>query len=123
MKKISQKPLLKSGKGHRFASGLVFAGIMASGIACGKDDKVENDSSEYTSKAYIIQLSTAPEPVLPQNFDNLSRFNFYGICWNGTAGDNLKFAKQMGYSFQTIWLPAGRCRVHSPLNLTGNNKK
>jgi hypothetical protein len=50
-------------------------------------------------KAYIIQLSTAKTPELPANFDEISRFNFYGICWNGKPDDNLKFAKQMGYSY------------------------
>jgi hypothetical protein len=51
------------------------------------------------AKAYIIQLSTTKEPELPANFDEISRFNFYGICWNGKPDDNLKFARQMGYSY------------------------
>lgn len=50
-------------------------------------------------KAYVIQLSMEKPPVLAFNFDELSRYNFYGICWNGKPDDNLKFAKQMGYSY------------------------
>ncbi len=50
-------------------------------------------------KAYIIQLATEKAPELPANFDDISRFNFYGICWNGKPDDNLKFARQMGYNY------------------------
>ena len=54
---------------------------------------------EYKTKAYIIQLSTESKPVLPSDFNELSRFHFFGICWNGNTDDNLKFSKQMGYSY------------------------
>lgn len=64
--------------------------------SCKKTDVPEEP---YASKAYIIQLSTNPAPVLPQNFNDISRYNFYGITWNGKVDDNLKFAKQMGYSY------------------------
>jgi hypothetical protein len=50
-------------------------------------------------KAYIIQLSYDKEPQLAENYDELSRFNFFGICWNGKPDDNLRFAKQMGYEY------------------------
>jgi hypothetical protein len=50
-------------------------------------------------RAYIIQLSTNPAPTLPSNYNSLSSYNFYGITWNGKTDDNLKFAKQMGYSY------------------------
>lgn len=51
------------------------------------------------SEAYIIQLSTEKKPELPANFEDISRFHFFGICWNGKPDDNLKFAKQMGYNY------------------------
>jgi hypothetical protein len=50
-------------------------------------------------KAYIIQLSFEKEPLLPENYEELSRYNFFGICWNGKPDDNLRFAKQMGYEY------------------------
>jgi hypothetical protein len=50
-------------------------------------------------KAYIIQLSNEKEIFLPEEYNDLSKYNFYGICWNGKVDDNLKFARQMGYEY------------------------
>jgi hypothetical protein len=60
-----------------------------------KGNKVK--SPETPSVAYIIQLSS-DNATLASDYDDISRKNIYGICWRGEYEDNLKFAKQMGYS-------------------------
>jgi hypothetical protein len=81
--------------------GLFLSGLMIAGISCKKeeDSSVKPATEPYTRKAYIIQLSNETTPSLPDNFDELARFNFFGVCWGTKVDDNLKFVKQMGYTY------------------------
>jgi hypothetical protein len=54
------------------------------------------ESAAFTPVAYIIQLSS-DNATLASDYDDIKRKNIFGICWRGTAADNLRFAKQMGY--------------------------
>jgi hypothetical protein len=36
--------------------------------------------------------------TLAPDYEDIKRKNIYGICWRGNPEDNLKFARQMGYS-------------------------
>lgn len=83
---------------HRFFV-LLFISFLGLNISFCQEKVIAPISDSIPPKAYIIQLSTAKTPELPANFDDISRFNFYGICWNGKPDDNLKFARQMGYSY------------------------
>jgi hypothetical protein len=67
----------------------------------GNSSENKKDSLLYPppGKAYIIQLSTKRKQVLPENYDELLRYNYYGISWNKRLDDNLKFSKQMGYKY------------------------
>jgi hypothetical protein len=79
--------------------GLFFSVITFTSFSCKKKVTSANDSLLFSDKAYIIQLSSQTPPPLPANYDDLSRFNFFGICWRGKVDDNLKFIKQLGYSY------------------------
>jgi hypothetical protein len=82
--------------------GIIFSLISIENLSCKKGESPEGNSTPqlpYLSKAYIIQLSSETKPSLPANYDELLRFHFFGICWNGKNDDNLKFVKQMGYSY------------------------
>jgi hypothetical protein len=61
--------------------------------------QIKTKTAKDSCKAYIIQLSNENEQFLPEDYDDLSKYNFYGICWNGKVEDNLKFARQMGYEY------------------------
>lgn len=72
------------------------------GIGCkAADGALKAAAGEaYSSKAYIIQLSNQTPAALPANYDELSRYNCFGICWSGrNIDDILSYAKQMGYSY------------------------
>jgi hypothetical protein len=64
---------------------------------------VSSAQETFTPVAYIIQLSD-DNATLASDYDDIARKNFFGICWRGTAADNLRFAKQMGYH-SLMWRP------------------
>ncbi len=72
--------------------------------ACSNDSvaepKTENDDDDVEySNAYIIQLSSKDAPAVAENYEELLKYHFYGICWQGEVEDNLKFSRQMGYKY------------------------
>jgi hypothetical protein len=60
-------------------------------------NEFSENKDAFKPVAYIIQLSS-DNATLAADYDQIARKNIYGIAWEGTASDNLKYAKHMGYS-------------------------
>jgi hypothetical protein len=82
-------------KWHRLFAAL--NACLSIGILFGCSSAVPPQGSIGAGAGYIITLSSGVPS--PQPDPALEYKNFYGICWNGTNADNLRFAINMGYKY------------------------
>jgi hypothetical protein len=99
MNKIMEIPFVSTQKNRKIICWVFITILLLPSLECKNAYTAANDFGADSSNAYIIQLSIDKPPLLPKNYNELLRYHFYGITWNGKVDDNLKFARQMGYSY------------------------